>query len=134
MSAPDPNLKQIVLEALVARPGIQLAIIFGSIAKGAERSNSDLDLAVEAAQDLTATEKLSLISELATRIGRPVDLVDLRTAGEPLLGMILKHGTRILGANASYARLLRRHLFDGADFLPYRQRILRERRLAWIGK
>lgn len=31
------------------------------------------------------------------------------------------------------ASLLRQHLFDAADFLPYRDRILEERRRAWIG-
>ena len=116
------------------QPGIELAIIFGSIAAGTERPESDLDLAVDAGHILTVEEKRILISELAGRIGRPVDLVDLRTAGEPLLGQILKHGIRILGSTACYARLLRRHLFDSADFLPYRERILRERRRAWIGR
>ena len=116
------------------QPGIQLAIVFGSIAAGGERNDSDLDLAVDAGHPLTAEEKMAMISELASRIGRPVDLVDIRTAGEPLTGQILKHGIRILGNNTCYANVLRRHLFDSADFLPYRQRILRERRQAWIGK
>ena len=119
---------------LAAEPGVELAIIFGSAATGAERRESDLDLAVDAGHLLTAEEKLSLVSKLAASIGRPVDLVDLRSAGEPLLGQILKHGIRILGTKARYAALLRRHLFDSADFLPYRKRILRERRRAWIGK
>ena len=132
---PSSNpLKQIVLEALGTEPGVEIAILFGSTAMGAERRESDLDLAVDAGHVLTAEEKFGLISKLAGRIGRPVDLVDLRTAGEPLLGQILKHGIRILGANARYAALLRRHLFDSADFLPYRKRILRERRQAWIGR
>ena len=128
------NLKQLILEALGIQPGIELAIVFGSIAVGGEQSESYLDLALDAGHALSAEEKVTLISELAARIGRPVDLVDLQTVGEPLLGQILKHGSRILGSNASYAGVLRRHLFNSADFLPYRQRILRERRQAWIGK
>ena len=77
---------------------------------------------------------MALIAELAGRIGRPVDLVDLQTAGEPLLGQILKHGTRILGSNTRYANLIRKHLFDNADFMPYRDRILQVRRRAWTAK
>lgn len=82
---PSSNpLKQIVLEALGTEPGVEIAILFGSTAMGAERRESDLDLAVDAGHVLTAEEKFGLISKLAGRIGRPVDLVDLRTAGEPL--------------------------------------------------
>jgi hypothetical protein len=64
----------------------------------------------------------------------PVDLIDLKRTGEPLLGQILKHGVRLMGSDTDYAALLTRHLFDAADFLPYRNRILAERRRAWIGR
>src|SRR4051812_23299614 len=77
---------------------------------------------------------MALISDLAEATGRSIDLVDLQTAGEPLLGQILSHGQRILGSDLRYAGLVRKHLFDKAGFLPYRERILRERRQAWIGK
>jgi hypothetical protein len=61
-------------------------------------------------------------------------LVDLFTVGEPLLGQIIAGGRRILGDDERYALLLSRHLFDQADFMPYRKRILQERRQAWIGR
>ena len=130
----DSKLKQTVLAVIRSNPAIELAILFGSIAAGKERNDSDLDLAVLAAQPMTVIEKMTLISELAENIGRPVDLVDLRSVGEPLLGQILQHGVRILGSNTQFANLIRKHLFDQADFLPYRNRILSERRHAWIGK
>lgn len=66
--------------------------------------------------------------------GLPVDLIDLKHAGEPLQGQILKNGTRLLGDDTDYAAPLSRHLFDAADFPPYRSRIPAERRQAWIGK
>lgn len=134
MSTQDLNLKQAILAALGTQPGIGLAILFGSLAAGEGRVESDLDLAVDAGRRLTASEKMALISELAGSTGRPVDLVDLHAVGEPLLGQILRHGKRILGSDTHYANLIRRHLFDQADFLPYRNRILAERRQAWIGK
>ncbi len=130
----DLNLKQAILAAISTQPGIGLAILFGSLAAGQGRMESDLDLAVDAGRRLTDSEKVALISELAGRTGRPVDLVDLHAAGEPLLGQILQHGKRILGSDTHYANLIRRHLFDQADYLPYRDRILAERRQAWIGK
>ena len=122
--------------ALATQPSIDivLAILFGSLATGEGHVKSDLDLAVDAGRRLTAAEKITLISELAATTGRPVDLVDIHAIGEPLLGQILQHGKRILGSDTHYANLVRRHLFEQADFLPYRNRILAERRHAWIGK
>jgi len=134
MLMPDENLTRAILAALDTQPGIRLAILFGSLATGRERVDSDLDLAVDAGRRLTTVERLALTTELAKRTGRPVDLVDLYVVGEPLLGQILRHGKRLLGGGTCYADLIRRHLFDQADYLPYRSRILAERRRAWIGK
>ena len=131
---PDENLTRAIRAILDTQPGIRLAILFGSFAAGRERVDSDLDLAVDAGHRLTAGEKLTLMKKLAERTGRPVDLVDLYVVGEPLLGQILRHGKRLLGGGTCYADLIRRHLFDQADYLPYRSRILAERRQAWIGK
>src|SRR5205814_7761694 len=105
-----------------------MAILFGSVAAGKERTESDIDVAIDVGRVLTPEEKMTLISNLAEATGRSTDLVDLQSAGEPLLGQILSHGQRILGSDTRYANLIRKHLFDKADFLPYRERILRERR------
>jgi len=130
----NPNIETAIKRALACQPGVRLAIVFGSMASDQERFDSDLDLAVDAGRRLTVSEKMTLIGDLALEIGRPVDLVDLRSVGEPLLGQILRHGKRLLGSDAHYAALISRHLFDQADFVPYRNRILAERRRAWIGK
>ncbi|MCK5769582.1 nucleotidyltransferase domain-containing protein [Algiphilus sp.] len=112
---------------------VRTAILFGSIACGRQRPDSDVDIAVDTGVPLDASAKQALITQLADATGRPVDLVDLQSVGEPLLGQILKHGVRLKGANADYAELVRRHLFDAADFLPYVDRMLAERRSTWIG-
>ena len=121
-------------EVLAGFPELILALVFGSVAKGLQRIDSDLDIAVVAKQTLTADEKIVIISALAEKTGRPVDLVDLKVVGEPLLGQIVQHGRRLLGSDGEYGRLISRHLFEQADFMPYRNRILAERRAAWIGK
>ena len=133
-SPQDENLTRAILAVINTQPGIRLAILFSSLAAGLERADSDLDLAVDAGHRLTVGEKLALMNKLAERTGRPVDLVDLHAVGEPLLGQIIRHGKRLLGGGTCYADLIRRHLFDQADYLPYRSRILAERRRAWIGK
>lgn len=120
--------------ALAEHGGIRLAILFGSRATGRATAHSDLDLAVRTTAPLDVDEKIALIEILAEATGMPVDLIDLKRVGEPLLGQILKHGVRLMGSDTDYAALLSRHLFDAADFLPYRNRILAERRRAWIGR
>ena len=123
------------IRQILSRQGdIRLAILFGSLAAGDATPQSDLDLAVLMRIPLSAETKMTLIGELSQAIGRPVDLIDLRVAGEPLLGQILKHGVRLFGSDTDYAELLKRHLFEEADFMPYRRRILADRRQAWIGK
>ncbi len=121
-------------EALSSFPQITLAILFGSVASGKANAQSDLDLAVIAVKPLQATEKIQIIEALALLTGRPIDLVDVHAAPEPLLGQVFKHGRRILGTDTAYAQLLYRHLIQQADFVPLQNRILSERRMAWIGK
>ncbi|MBK6715178.1 MAG: nucleotidyltransferase domain-containing protein [Burkholderiales bacterium] len=122
------------IERVIAgHPELEVVLLFGSMASGQGRPDSDVDLAVQAAHPLDAASKLALIAELGDATGRPVDLIDLRVVGEPLLGEILTHGKRLRGSHGACAELLRRHLFDAADFLPYVERLLAERRRAWIG-
>lgn len=123
-----------LVQAVVRRhPELKLAILFGSQASGRSRPHSDVDLAVLGNAPLTAKQKVSLVSELAQATGRPIDLIDLATAGEPMLGQVLSHGRRVSGSDEAFAQLLSRHLLDAADFLPYVERILADRRQAWIG-
>ncbi len=112
-------------------PEIKLAFLFGSQAHGRSSSKSDIDLALLAAEPLQSARKLELIEAIGLEFGRSVDIVDLHDAPEPILGEVFR-GQRLLGDNATYAQLLTRHLLNTADYLPLRQRILSERRQAWI--
>jgi len=127
------DLNNHIQQILTRHGGIRLAILFGSLAKGRATPESDLDLAVLMDVPLSAETRIALIGELSQAMGRPVDLIDLRVSGEPILGQILKYGVRLLGNDTDYAELIKRHLFDEADFMPLRRRILAERRRAWIG-
>lgn len=128
------DMDAILLDVLASFPALVLAFVFGSVARGRQRADSDLDIAVAANQILTAAEKMDIIAALAAQTGRPVDLVDLKTVAEPLLGQIVRHGRRLLGSDGAYGQLISRHLLEQADFMPYRNRVLAERRAAWIGK
>jgi len=112
-------------------PQFELAILFGSQAKGDTTAESDIDLALLSDIPISSSLKLELIEQIGVRFGRPVDIVDLYYAAEPILGQVFK-GRRLLGDDATYANLLTKHLINTADFVPLQQRILTERRSAWI--
>lgn len=127
--SPIDNLRNL----FAVHPDIRLALLFGSLAAGTARTDSDIDIAVQADRPLSAEARLALMDELALAFGRPVDLIDLRCAGQPLLGQILVHGVRIVGTNADYGDLIYRNIMDNADFGPCLSHILFMRRRRWIG-
>ncbi len=127
-------IDSLVRDALARCSNVSLAIIFGSVAAGRPRADSDLDIAVGADKPISMPERIAIIQTLAEVTGRPIDLIDLAAVTEPLLGQILKHGRRVLGSDTSYGKLISRHLIDQADFMPLIDRMLAERRMAWIGK
>ena len=103
-----------------------------TVASGHARPDSDLDLAVLGKTPLSANEKIELIAALAQQVGRPIDLVDLYEGPQPLLGQVIRDGRRILGTDSAFAALITRNLLDQADFVPLQNRILAERREAWL--
>lgn len=131
---PLPTVLAALREVLAQIPDITLALLFGSLAAGRALSDSDLDISVRAQHPWTIAEQIALTQALAGQTGRAIDLIDLATAPEPLLGQIVQTGRRIAGSDNTYARLIQRHLIEQADFMPYRNRVLAERRMAWISK
>lgn len=115
------------------QPDLVLGILFGSVNRGTERWESDVDVGVMADAPLSAERKKALIEALALRFGRPVDLVDLQTARGVLLHQILSTGTLVYAPDRTYyAELMKRHVFDQADFMPYYNRLLAARRRRWL--
>lgn len=132
MSAQDQTLSSLS-RLLAEQADLQVGIVFGSVARGCARPDSDIDIAVLADEPLDAERKRQLIEAVAQATGRPVDLVDLRTAGVAVTRSALLGGRRLFCRNnAAYAAVLSRMLADSADFLPYRERLLKERLDAWI--
>jgi predicted nucleotidyltransferase len=130
----EPAIDSVVKAVLDRFPHISFAITFGSVASGRARMNSALDIAVTATRALEVAEKIALTQALAAATGRPIDLIDLATVTEPLLGQILQYGKRLLGTNTQFGNLIYRHLIDEADFGPIQKRVLTEMRAIWLGK
>ena len=127
------NTKEIdaVSNTLKAFPYLSLAILFGSVANNTARFESDIDLAVLAEKPLTASQKIKIIEALADATGRAIDLIDIKTAGIPIMSEVIQ-GKRLLGTDEVFGTVCSRHLIDAADFLPIIKRTLKERRDAWL--
>lgn len=120
-----------LIDACRAAGEPRLVLLFGSVARGTARPDSDLDVAIDLGRPLTADDKLALIEALALASGRPVDLVDLRRAGVPLVGEILDHGKRLVGDVATHGALMARHVTDVEDFMPAYRRLIDARLAGW---
>ena len=80
--------------ALAADPDVQLAVLFGSAARGAPQRRSDLDIGV---MGLRSTARLAALAvTLARTAGREVDLIPLETAPPLLRFEIARDGAVLL--------------------------------------
>lgn len=111
-----------------------LAYAFGSMVAGQPTRESDVDVAVLAAEPLDVEHRRRLVRSASDATGRPVDLVDLQDAGMPLLRTVLTDG-RVLFCRdrRERDRLVSKMLADVEDFLPLRRRMLKARRDRWTG-
>ncbi|HET8902781.1 MAG TPA: nucleotidyltransferase domain-containing protein [Saccharospirillum sp.] len=125
------TIKQIQT-ALSDWPEVSIAVLFGSLAEDNAHAGSDLDLAVQLTTLITPKQKMELVSDLAIQTGRPIDLIDLRDVGQPLLGEIVEKGIMVRGGTEAKGDLLFKSIMLQEDFAGYQQRILQERRKAWI--
>lgn len=77
------------------RTRILAVYVFGSVARGEDRPDSDVDLAFLTPLVLDPLLVYDVASELSSRMGRDVDLVDLRSANAVMRAQVVGHGTRI---------------------------------------
>ena len=62
-------------------------MVFGSVARGVARPNSDLDVAI-----LGTVDRLTLAASLSDAVGREVDVVEISAASIPMLHAIVRDG------------------------------------------
>jgi len=67
-------------DEIEARYGIRLLGVVGSVARGEERADSDIDLIYEVPLSTTLFKLSDVMFELEQALGRKVDLVDMSTA------------------------------------------------------
>ena len=80
---------------------VELALLFGSRAKGTERSDSDVDLAVIAPD----ADLAQLAGDLSAALGAEVEVVSLADPPYPLLKRVVREGvTAFEGSRGAEAR------------------------------
>ena len=86
-------MRQDVLDVLrTAVPGLQLALLFGSHARGDATPASDVDVAFLASAPLAPSLVAQTREALERALGHDVHLIDLRTASTVFRHEITRHG------------------------------------------
>jgi predicted nucleotidyltransferase len=118
-------------------PPIQLAVLFGSRARGKARASSDVDIGIVPADPgLSLREELALASALSAALSVEVDLVRLDGDNPLLAREVARDGIALFearpGAFAAYrATAVARWIEMEEMIAPHRERFLR--RLAGAG-
>ncbi len=100
MQSVDARVLERIREVLERSPGVRIAYLFGSTARGQDRETSDVDIAVvlDASSPLATSphEEDRLQEELERAAGRDVDLTMLDRAPPLLVAEVLREGRVLL--------------------------------------
>jgi len=101
------GLLQMLREALRTEPGVKMAVLFGSSARGDAGPGSDIDLVV-AWKDRARARHGALLAKLEDATGRRVDIIDWDQAKKSplLLEQLLNEGRVIVDRGYVWPRLL----------------------------
>jgi predicted nucleotidyltransferase len=92
---PLATLRDRTAAGAAANPGLRLVVLFGSVATGKARPDSDADIAVLSGD---FWKSLELGSALAAQLGREPHVVDLASASDALRFEVARHGVMLYEA------------------------------------
>ncbi len=87
--------KESIIASLVEKAAAYVIIIFGSYGKGLSRAESDIDVAYLGDRELGSYEIFMLAQEMAGRLGKDVDLLDLNVVSTVMKAQVVSSGTVI---------------------------------------
>ena len=99
------DLKTILHDLRAQLPHLLALYLFGSAASGDAAAHSDVDLAILVEGKVDTVALWYLAQRLASRIGRDVDLVDLRAASTVLQYQIITTGRCLWARDARAGRI-----------------------------
>lgn len=88
--------KKSMIGAIARAHGARSVRLFGSVARGDERPDSDIDLLVELEPGRSLLDLIGLENDLADALGRKVDAVTLRGAKPRVLKAALREAVRVI--------------------------------------
>lgn len=91
----NPNIQNQIVTIIQSKLPVHFIIVFGSYAKGNEREDSDLDIALFSEHEIPAYERFILAGELASALGIEVDLIDIRQIDTVFTMQIFSQGVPI---------------------------------------
>jgi len=89
MTLEELRRRKAELEELARRRGASNIRVFGSVARGTARDDSDVDLIVDMDPESRGISFVGLIVDLEEALGRPVHLVEATPPQEPLLEWVV---------------------------------------------
>jgi len=92
----DMNKYVIKIIPILKKYGVSRASLFGSVVRGEENDESDIDILVEIPKDMSYFEMLDIKFELEDKLKKKVDLIEYDLIKPRLKQYILKEQIKIL--------------------------------------
>lgn len=105
---------ELIKKILIEKTAAYIIILFGSAAAGKLRKDSDIDLAFLSEKNFSEYEVFIIAQELAEKLGRNVDLIDMSKASTVFKSVILGTGKIIYSSDEN-----RKHEFQINTFKDY---------------
>lgn len=123
------DILYICKDVLTGFPEIKIAFLYGSYSTGQETVKSDVDIGIAGEKTLRTDEIMNISLHLSQRINKEIDITDLNRVSGVILHQILMKGTVLFVQDKElYISIVKRMLYNQADFMPYYHRVLTERR------
>ena len=82
--------------------GLDTLWLFGSVARGRDRADSDIDLAALFRRRPSAKELLDVRADVERRLSRAVDLIDLEQASPIVARQVLRNGVLLVDGSPAH--------------------------------
>lgn len=107
------------LSKIAGKRGLKLVLLFGSFARGKERKDSDLDIAISGNKNLSFKKIIDISTDLAKIFKKDIDISVIDTADPLLLEQIAGNSILIFGKPADFSELKLYAFKRYNDYLPY---------------
>jgi predicted nucleotidyltransferase len=114
------DIESVLRDALNGEPAVDMAILFGSYARGQARPGSDVDIGLRWTPGVTHATKNAVLDRIERCARATADAIDVDGA-PPLLRMEIARSGKLLAARSpdAWPRFRARAMLDWWDFAPY---------------